>query len=162
MYYASVAMGLFTGFAPHVKVLWDYLENSFFFKEMLVRPGEQKDTKYRWSKARAPVKQWWAYYIFFFLSQSVDGGRWICLLPVQHQLFLFMYIYQRMFVPQLSVFLPSCSLQSLVFGCPAGLPLMKIIMVMAAIFQILFTDFYIKAYRSRVNKVNNTVQCNPS
>lgn len=44
------------------------------------------------------------------------------------------------------------SLQSLVFGCPAGLPLMKIIMVMAAIFQILFTDFYIKAYRKRVSK----------
>lgn len=56
-----------------------------------------------------------------------------------------------MSVPALT--LPSCPLQSLVFGCPAGLPLMKIIMVMAAIFQILFTDFYIKAYRSRISKV---------
>nr|AWM30548.1 fatty acid elongase [Scylla olivacea] len=44
------------------------------------------------------------------------------------------------------------SLQSLVFGCPAGLPLMKIIMVMAAIFQVLFTDFYIKAYKTRTSK----------
>lgn len=45
------------------------------------------------------------------------------------------------------------NLQSLILGCPAGLPLMKIIMVMAAIFQVLFTDFYIKSYRKKITQV---------
>ncbi|XP_050707156.1 elongation of very long chain fatty acids protein AAEL008004-like [Eriocheir sinensis] len=46
------------------------------------------------------------------------------------------------------------ALQSLILGCPAGLPLMKIIMVMAAIFQVLFTDFYIKAYRKKATQTS--------
>lgn len=51
--------------------------------------------------------------------------------------------------------LPLRPLQSLILGCPAGLPLMKIIMAMAAIFQVLFTDFYIKAYRKKATQVRD-------
>ncbi|KAK4293621.1 hypothetical protein Pmani_033692 [Petrolisthes manimaculis] len=53
---------------------------------------------------------------------------------------------------------------SVVSGCQAGAPLMRIILVMAAIFQILFTDFYIKAYLNRTSgktkKIASPVFCN--
>ncbi|KAK3855328.1 hypothetical protein Pcinc_038264 [Petrolisthes cinctipes] len=53
---------------------------------------------------------------------------------------------------------------SVVTGCQAGAPLMRIILVMAAIFQILFTDFYIKAYLNRTSgktkKIAGPVFCN--
>ncbi|XP_042215090.1 elongation of very long chain fatty acids protein-like [Homarus americanus] len=47
---------------------------------------------------------------------------------------------------------------TIVTGCPVGIQLMKLVFGLAVIFLILFTDFYIKAYR---DKMRGTITCVP-
>ncbi|XP_071527224.1 very long chain fatty acid elongase 7-like [Panulirus ornatus] len=41
---------------------------------------------------------------------------------------------------------------TIVTGCPVGIPLMRVVLVLAVMFLLLFTDFYIKAYRQKAKR----------